>query len=94
MYIYKMNISFDPDKRQKTLDERGLDFLDCSGLWDGIHFTFEDTRMNYGEVRYISAGYIDDSILVIVWTWRSQQRRIISMRKANEREQSHFKQYL
>jgi uncharacterized DUF497 family protein len=33
---------------------------------------------------------LDSRVVVIVWTPRGEARRIISMRKANEREQSRY----
>ena len=50
--------------------------------------TVEDDRQNYGEDRFITIGFLDGRMLILVWTPRSGTRRIISMRKANEREQA------
>lgn len=85
-----MKITFDPAKREKTLAERGLDFADASIVFKGIHFTFEDKRKDYGEIRYISIGKLRGRMVVVVWTKREDTRRIISMRNANEREQARF----
>ena len=89
-----MRITFDRDKRDKTLVERGLDFARANELFEGRHFTLEDSRADYGEPRFISIGYIDERTLVVVWTPRGSARRIISMRKANEREQARFRESL
>jgi hypothetical protein len=51
-----------------------------------VHLTRIDDRRDYGEPRFISAGRLDERIVVIVWTPRGRARRVISMRKANERE--------
>ena len=48
--------------------------------------TVEDDRQDYGEVRYITIGFVDETMGVLVWTRRATAHRIISMRKANERE--------
>ena len=48
--------------------------------------TVEDDRRDYGEVRYITIGFLDDTMVVIVWTRRNDAHRIISLRRANERE--------
>lgn len=47
-----MQIEFDENKRNRTLQERGLDFADCHQLFSGIHLTAIDTRENYGQTRY------------------------------------------
>ena len=51
-----MKITCDPSKRQKTLEERGLDFEDAPLVFAGKHFTREDDRKDYGEVRFVTAG--------------------------------------
>jgi uncharacterized DUF497 family protein len=45
-----------------------------------------DYRKNYGEVRVFSFVYLDNTPVVVVWTYRGIKRRIISLRRANERE--------
>jgi uncharacterized DUF497 family protein len=79
-------ITFDRVKRAKTPAERGLDFQRAKVVFEGIHLTRVDDRRDYGEQRFITAGWLDERIVVIVWTPRGRARRIISMRKANERE--------
>jgi uncharacterized protein len=79
-------ITYDPIKRAKTLSERGLDFQRAKVVFEGMHLTRVDDRREYGEQRFITAGWLDERIVVIVWTPRARARRIISMRKANERE--------
>ena len=85
-----MEIEFDPEKRDRTLLERGLDFAKASQIFFGRHLTLEDTRRDYQESRYITIGTLDDRLVVVVWTPRGKTRRIISMRKANEREQTRY----
>jgi uncharacterized protein len=50
------------------------------------HLTRIDDRRDYGELRFISVGRLEGRIVIIVWTPRGRARRVISMRKANERE--------
>ena len=75
-----MKLEFDQVKRDKTLLERGLDFARAVEVFDGIHFTGQDKRMAYEEDRFITAGWLDDNMVVMVWTPRGEVRRIISMR--------------
>jgi uncharacterized DUF497 family protein len=82
-----MRISYDPAKRQKTLDERGLDFEDAPEVFAGLTFEVEDTRQDYGEMRIICFGYLAGRMIVVGYTPRGPFRHIFSMRKANEREQ-------
>ena len=48
----------------------------------------QDTRQDYGEDRFITIGRLNKRMVVLVWTPRGEVRRIISMRKANDREQA------
>jgi uncharacterized DUF497 family protein len=80
--------TWDERKRRKTLAERGLDFADADSLFAGTHFTLNDDRRDYGEPRLITAGYIEDRFVVIVWTPRGDARRIISMRHGHAEEEA------
>ena len=82
-----MRLSYDPTKRQKTLDERGLDFEDAATVFAGLTFEVEDTRQDYGETRMICFGHLANRMVVVGYTPRGPFRHIFSMRKANEREQ-------
>lgn len=85
-----MEIEFDPEKRAKALAERGLDFARAGDVFNGPHFTAEDDREDYSEQRFITVGLMDSRMVVMVWTPRGEARRVISMRKANEREQERY----
>ena len=89
-----MKITFDPTKRNATLMNRGLDFADAVDVFAGTVFEQEDDRFDYGERRYITVGALRWRIVVIVWTPGGDCRHIISMRKANEREQIRYKNRL
>ena len=89
-----MQLAFDPDKRDKTLQERGLDFAKAAEVFKGVHFTAQDTRLDYEEDRFITVGWLDARLVVMVWTPRGEVRRIISMRKANDREKTLYARYL
>jgi uncharacterized protein len=85
-----MRLEFDSEKRERTLAERGLDFARAAEVFAGVNVTFEDKRMDYGEPRFSTVGLVDGRMVVVAWTPRGEARRIISMRKANEREQARF----
>lgn len=89
-----MTITFDPPKRDRTLSERGLDFADAAEVFDGVTIDGPDDRLDYGEPRIITVGHLRGRMVVIVWTPRGDARHIISMRKANDREQARFGQRL
>ncbi|MDN2717763.1 BrnT family toxin [Janthinobacterium sp. SUN120] len=89
-----MRITFDAVKREKTLRDRGLDFARAHVVFGGLTITLPDQRQDYGEPRFITASWLDERLVVLVWTPRGRARRIISMRKANEREIDKYKQSL
>ena len=89
-----MNITYDPNKRDITLNDRGIDFSDAVEVFSGATLDFPDDRKDYGENRIITVGHLQSRMVIIVWTPRGDKRHIISMRKANEREQTRFGQRL
>ncbi len=85
-----MKITFDPAKRDATLRLRGLDMVLAGEVFEGLHVTYEDNRRDYGEPRLVTFGRIGDRLVFVAWTHRGDALRIISMRKANEREQKRY----
>ncbi|KMO13712.1 hypothetical protein NS228_01100 [Methylobacterium indicum] len=85
-----MTLVYDPAKRERTLHERGLDFARCEEVFSGHTLNIVDRRADYGEVRTQTYGRLDGRMVVVVWTDRGDDRRIISMRKANDREQARY----
>jgi uncharacterized DUF497 family protein len=89
-----VKISFDPAKRLKTLADRGLDFARAAEAFADSVAEMEDTRQNYQERRFVTAGMLDSRMVVIVWTPRDGTRRVISMRHAHEREELFWQQLI
>jgi hypothetical protein len=81
-----MKFTWDEEKRQRNLKKHGLDFEQAPQVFDGLTFTFEDTRFDYDEHRYVTLGLLDN-VVVIVHTETATEIRIISMRKATRNEQ-------
>ncbi len=85
-------LTWDDAKRKATLRERGLDFAHMAVFdWSGA-LTAQDVRRDYPEVRYVSIGYMNDTLVVCVWCYRNEALRIISLRKANPRERRRYEQ--
>lgn len=89
-----MAITYDPNKRRLTLEQRGLDFSDAQLVFDGPTFEVEDIRKDYGEIRIICFGMLGDRMVVVGYTPRGADRHIFSMRKANDREQARIAPFL
>jgi len=50
-----------------------------------------DDRRDYGEPRFISAGYLRGRMVVIVWTPRGDARHVISMRYCHAKEEKRWR---
>jgi uncharacterized protein len=85
-----MAFSWDPAKRDRILADRGLDFADAGDVFAGPLIEAVDDRFDYGEERLVTVDFLDERMVVIIWTWRGDARHIISIRKANEREQRRY----
>jgi hypothetical protein len=73
-------------KRQANLTLHGLDFQDVPEVFEGSTFTFEDDRFDYGEVRYVTLGFLQGIPVSIVHTETDELIRVISFRKATKKE--------
>ena len=87
-----MELEWDEVKRLANYAKHGLDFRDAEKVFQGITLTAEDNRQDYGEKRFISLGLLEDMVVVVVHTARSEKTRIISMRKANQREKKTYEE--
>jgi uncharacterized protein len=85
-----MAFEWDEQKRESNLAKHGVDFRDIPALFDGHVLEFIDERENYGETRITAVGEIVSQVYAVVYTWRTGNRRIISARRANEREKRKY----
>jgi uncharacterized DUF497 family protein len=81
-----MAIEFDPAKSEWNVRERRLPFSMVEDFdWDTAG-TREDARTDYGEPRYVAIGCVAALVYVVVFTPRGEDTRVISFRRANDRE--------
>jgi len=83
-----MKFEWDETKRLDNIKKRGLDFQDAHFVFNDEAYVIEDLRKDYDENRFILFGPLFGRLVVIVFTFRNDTIRIISMRKANQREQN------
>lgn len=87
-----MKFEWNEEKNRLNIQERGLDFADAHEIFESIMLINQDNRRNYGEDRFIGIGYLRGRVMIIVFIKREPNIiRIISLRKANKREQTKFK---
>jgi uncharacterized DUF497 family protein len=85
---------WDERKRAWMLAQRGIDFVDVLGVLDDPRrLEVEDLRKDYGEHRFVILCPVEGRLLHVTWTPRGANRRIISARKANERERRVYERY-
>jgi len=85
-----MEFTWSEAKRAANLKAHGLDFVDAPRVFEGLTFTFEDDRFSYGEQRFISLGLLAGFPVSIVHTESDHEIRVISFRKATNRETEIF----
>jgi uncharacterized DUF497 family protein len=88
-----MEITFDSAKNAKNMEKHGGISLHAALRfeWDSA-ITWPDQRREYGEHRMAGLGYIGDRLFYVVFVDRGEKRRIISLRKANRREEKIYAQ--
>lgn len=82
-----MDFEWDATKSDACFEERGFDFAYAAhAFFDPGRLIQPDTRHSSGEARYRLMGKIEQRLFVVVYTPRGDVIRIISARKANQRE--------
>jgi uncharacterized protein len=89
-----MQITFDLQKDDINTEKHGVSLALAEQLeWDSL-IAIEDNRQDYGEIRMIGFAPIADRVYCVVYVDRNLQRRIISLRKANQREVNRYAAYI
>lgn len=78
-------IVFDPEKDALNLARHGLSLADFTGFDEEATVRVDDRR-DYGETRFVALGRIGGAPHAVVFTWRGDTMRLISFRRAREKE--------
>jgi uncharacterized DUF497 family protein len=81
---------WDETKRVENLGKHGVDFEAILRFDWSMSIARPDRRFVYGEERIVAFAPIDGRLHAAVYTSRGDTRRIISLRKANRREQATY----
>ncbi len=84
-----MEFEWDETKRQSVLDARGIDFVDAVQLFDGRPM-ITTAAFRTGEERWLSIGQIENQMIAVIWMWREERIRIITVRRARDEEKSRY----
>jgi uncharacterized DUF497 family protein len=85
-----MDIEFDPAKDATNIARHALSLGDAAGFDLAGAVVFVDDRHDYGEVRYRAFGRVDGEGRCLVFTVRGNSIRIISYRRAHEKEMRRY----
>lgn len=82
-----MNYQWDPGKAEANVKKHGVEFADAVGVFeDPAAITIEDLKAE-GEQRFLSMGMdLLGRIIVVAYTYRDDDLRLISTRKASKKE--------
>lgn len=86
-----MAYQWDNEKAAANLHKHGVDFADAvTVLSDDLAITITDER--FDEERFITIGMdAFGRVLVVVYTWRNDEIRLISARTATRYEQNQYR---
>ena len=89
-----MDFEWDPKKAAENLRKHGVDFADAVGVFfDDFALTIDDEHDT--EERFVTIGTDPlNRVLVVVYTWRGENIRIVSARKADMRERRYYEEEL
>lgn len=85
-----MDITYDSNKNSKNIKERGLSFDRVIDFDFETAVIFIDDRKEYNETRYVAVGYLENRLHVLCFTETDKGIRVISFRKANNREVTNY----
>ena len=91
MYIGGMPLEHDPVKAAANLEKHGVTFADAEGvLYDPLALSIEDIDA-VGERRFVTLGLGSaGEVLVVVYTERDGEYRLISARRATKKERKNY----
>jgi uncharacterized protein len=86
-----LDFEWDEEKRRSNIAKHGVDFKDAIAVFrDDLGFDFIDDRDDYGEIRMALIGRVGMRFLVVIYTDRGDEVRIISARHATKAEQDAY----
>ena len=86
-----MKFEWDENKNLENIRKHRIDFNDAVEIFYGPMIVNSDDRFDYGEDRFIGAGFMKNMIAIVVFIEKKADViRIISARKANKNESKQF----
>ena len=82
---YTMDFEFDPKKSDSNKKKHGIDFIEAQELWNDLDL-LEIPAITTDEARFLIIGKISDKHWTGIITYRNDNIRIISARRARKEE--------
>lgn len=73
-----MPFEWNDDKRRSNLDKHGVDFVRAAKMFSNPILERRDDLEDYGEARWSAIDYWQHYFMVVIYTWRGENRRLIS----------------
>ena len=84
---------WDEEKNRANVAKHGVDFHDVRAAFsDSSALVLKDDRRDYGEDRFIVLCPVQGRLMYVAYTERGDAIRIISARRANDRERRLYEQ--
>ncbi len=86
-----MTFEWDADKAAQNFTKHRILFEYASRVFlDPYRLEIRDNRVDYGEIRYKTIGMVQERLLVVIYTIRGENIRIISARRAEAYEKRQY----
>jgi hypothetical protein len=87
-----VGFEWDPDKAETNFAKHGVRFAECLPVFDDdLAITVPDDESDPGERRFVSIGTgAKGRVLVVVYSWRRANIRIISARRTEAHERVEY----
>lgn len=82
---------WDEEKRLKNIEKHGIDFIRVKEMWNYPVCEMISPQTDHSEKRFLAIGRLNKIHITVVYTWRGDNRRIISARKARKNEEKYYK---
>jgi len=86
-----MEFEWDERKRAQIINERALDFVSAHRFFDRRPAIHQPSLRN-NEERWKTTAQLEGTFFTVVWTWRGEAIRVISIRRAHAQEIRKFRE--
>ena len=85
-------VQWDSSKAASNLEKHGIDFADAATVLED-EFALTRADDDHDEERFVTIGADAlGRVLVVVYTWRDDEPRLMSARSANRRERRQYEE--